>query len=117
MQEMSYTQVGDYQVPSINLREESQEALGKYGRMRQTYLQENREILYNRMLMNGTLHQHLIEVEQIAQERLQTLMQQGINKEKLTEQLKAQDPLRWTGLMNSLKAQAEEIIQKEILYS
>ena len=117
MQEMSYTQTGDYLIPDIRLKEESGELLGKYGRMRRTYLKEHREILYNRMLMNGTLYQHLLQIEQTAQERLQTLMQQGMRKENLNEQMKAQNPLRWTGLMNSLKAQAEEIILKEIIFS
>lgn len=91
--------------------------MGKYGRMRRTYLKEYREILYNKMLMNGTLYQHLLQTEKTAQERLQTLMKQGMRKENLNEQMKAQNPLRWTGLMNSLKAQAEEIILKEIIFS
>lgn len=117
MQEIQYTQGGDYLIPQLHLEQQSEEPLSRYARIRQTYLREHRETLYNHLLMSGKLYQHLKETDQSAQERLQTLMAQGMKQEGLTEAMKAQDPTRWMGLMNSLKAQAEEVILREIIYS
>ena len=117
MSELQYQREGDYQIPALSLPEQMAPPLGKYGRMRQSYLKEHREILYNQLLVNGQLYKHLAQTDQSAQERHFTLMQQGMKKEGLTETLKAKDPLRWTGLMNSLKAQAEEVILQELITS
>lgn len=117
MSELQYQREGDYQIPALSLPEQMNPPLGKYGRMRQSYLKEHREILYNQLLVNGQLYKHLAQTDRSAQERLLILMQQGMKKEGLTETLKAKDPLRWTGLMNSLKAQAEEVILQELIAS
>lgn len=117
MSELQYQREGDYQIPALSLPEQMDPPLGKYGRMRQSYLKEHREILYNQLLVNGQLYKHLAQTDQSAQERLFTQMKQGMKKEGLTEMLKAKDPLRWIGLMNSLKALAEEVILQELITS
>ena len=109
---LTYTQKGDILIPDLTLGEQPDRDLGKYGRMRLTYLREHRPGLLNRLTLNGTLFSHLLEIEDTANSRLERMMAAGV-----TEQLKASDMMTWVGLMNSCKAQAEEIILSELIYS
>ena len=111
---LQYTQNGDYLVPNIELNQ-PQTHLGKYGRMRRTFLKENRPILYNRLLLNGKLYPHLAEIDQAAKQRLEQMMPQLAKDAGATEDLKAHDPMKWVGLMNTCKAQAEEILMAELI--
>ena len=91
--------------------------LGKYGRMRKTYLKEHRPILYNQMLLSEKLYPHLLEIDETAQSRLEQMMPQLAKEAGATEELKASDPMKWVGLMNTCKAQAEEILMAELINS
>lgn len=112
---LTYTQTGDYLIPNLSIQT-TQKPLGKYGRMRQSYLKEHRPILWNQMILEETLFPHLLEIEQAAQTRLAALMPALATHAGATEQLKARDQMRWVGLMNTCKAQAEEIILDELIY-
>ena len=114
---LTYTQVGDYLIPNLALPEQPDRDLGKYGRMRRTYLKEHRPGLFNRMTLNGTLFSHLLEIEDAANSRLEQMMPQLAKAAGATEQLKASDQMKWVGLMNTCKAQAEEVIMSELIYS
>jgi len=116
MAELTYTQSGDYLIPDLSLSE-TEQPIGKYGRMRKTYLQEHRPVLWNRLILSEKLYPHLLEIEQAAQSRLSLMMPELMKSAGATESLKATDPMKWTGLMNSLKAQAEEIILNELIFS
>ena len=85
--------------------------------MRKTYLKEHRPILYNNLLLSGKLTEHLEEIDQTAHRRLEQLMQELMKTAGVTEELKARDPMRWVGLANNCKAQAEELILTELIYS
>ena len=113
---LQYTQNGDYLVPNIELNQ-PQTPLGKYGRMRRTFLKENRPILYNHLLLNGKLYPHLAEIDQAAKQRLEQMMPQLAKDAGATEDLKAHDPMKWVGLMNTCKAQAEEVIRNELIFN
>ena len=117
MIKMSYQQSGDYMIPNMTAGAQEATPLGKYGRMRKTYLKEHRPVLYNRLVLKGTLNEHLSEIDRAAQTRLDELMPVLAAENGATEELKAQDQMRWVSLMNSLKAQAEEIILTELVYS
>ena len=117
MSEMTYRQAGDYQIPNLQLENEGEKPLGKYGRMRKTYLKEHRPILYNQLLMSEKLYPHLLEIDWTAQERVDTMLPHMMEAAGVTEELKACDPMRWVGLMNTLKAQAEEIVLSEIIFN
>ena len=117
MSSLTYRQNGDYQIPNLNLTEQSNQPLGKYGRLRKTYLKEHRPILWNSMILSETLYPHLREIDQTANSRLEQMMPQLMQAAGVTEELKASDPMKWTGLMNSLKAQAEEMILRELIYN
>ena len=116
MNELTYHRNGDYLIPDLKLEGE-QTPLGKYGRMRREFIKEHRPILYNSLVVTGKLHPHLLETEESARNRLELLMPQLAAANNMTESLKAADPLRWTGMMNNLKAQAEEMILTELVYS
>ena len=114
---LTYTQMGDVLIPNLTLGEQPDRDLGKYGRMRRTYLKEYRPGLFNRLTLNGTLFNHLLEIEDTANSRLEQMMPGLAEAAGATEQLKASDPMKWVGLMNNCKAQAEEIIRAELIYS
>ena len=115
--EMEYRQVGDVQLPVLELPEKPNRNLTKYGLLRRRYLKENRPVLWGTMMMDVTLFSHLLEVEDQANEMLDQMMPSLAKEAGATEQLKARDPMKWVGLMNSCKAQAEEIILAELIYS
>ena len=115
MTSLNYTKTGDYLIPSLTLSDTPQ--IGRYGRLRRDYLKNHRPILYNRLILSEKLYPHLAEIDQTANRRMAQVMDELTKSNGLTEALKAADPMRWTGLMNNLKSQAEETILTELIYS
>ena len=112
---MSYTLHGDYYLPDLVLREE-EPTYGKYGMLRKQFLKEHRSARYQYMLLIGKLNEHLNQTDQEAREQVEMLMEQMAEKQGVTEELKAQDQMKWVRLMNNIKASAEEIILKNMVY-
>ena len=117
MNSLTYRQEGDVLLPNVSLGKMETRPLGKYGRMRKKYLQENRPVLYNSLVFSGKLQSHLLEIEETANSRLEQMMQEMAKKNGATEELKAKDQMAWVGLMNGLKNQAEEMILAELIYA
>lgn len=115
MKELTYTRVGDYYIPDLKLAEPDK-PIGKYGRMRQRYLKEHRPALYSSLLLTEKLYPHLLEIDEAAHKRMDILMPQFMKAAGVTEELKAADQMKWVGLANACRAQAEEIIVAEIIY-
>lgn len=115
MTEITYRTVNDVQIPNLSLPET--EPIGRYGRMRQRYLKEHRPVLWNQLVLTGALYEHLHEMETAAQSRIDLMLPKLAASTGATEALKASDPLRWTGLMNACKAQAEEVVLSELIYN
>ncbi|WP_270193317.1 TnpV protein [Faecalibacterium prausnitzii] len=111
---VTYPTLGDHPPTNLTLNQ-PRKPLGKYGRLRRTYLMQYRPVLYNSMLLNGTLYPHLMELEQTAESRMQQTMEQLLKQDPAPD--KAQDQLMWVQHMNSLKAQAEELVMTELIYS
>ena len=111
---LNYTQTGDYLLPNLTLNQ-PRKPLGKYGRLRRTYLKEQRPVMYHTMLLNGSLYPHLMEVEQTAENRMQQTMAQLLKQNPVPD--KEQNQMAWVQNMNSLKAQAEELVLNELIYS
>ena len=111
---VTYSTVGDYLLPNLALHQ-PKNPLRKYGRLRRTYLMNHRPVLYNTMLLNGSLCPHLMEVEQTAESRMQQMMAELLKQNPAPD--KAQKQLMWVQHMNSLKAQAEELVLTELIYS
>ena len=80
------------------------------------YLKEHRPGLYSSLILSEKLYPHLLEIDRAARERMDTMLPRMIEAAGITEELKARDPMRWVGLMNTLKAQAEEVILTELIY-
>ena len=117
MSELTYKTIGEVQIPELSLSEQTTEPLGKYGRMRKKYLQENRPILWNQMILSETLYPHLREIDRAANSRLELMMPELMKAAGVTEALKQSDPMTWVGLMNNCKAQAEETILHDLIFS
>ena len=112
---MSYTLHGDYYLPDLVLREE-EPTYGKYGMLRKQFLKEHRSARYQHLLLTGKLNEHLNQIDQEAREQVETLMEQMTEKQGVTEELKAQDQMERVRLMNNIKASAEEIVLKNMIY-
>ena len=115
MNEIAYRTVNDVQIPNLSLPET--EPIGRYGRMRQRYIKEHRPVLWNRLVLTGALYEHLHEIETAAQSRIDLMLPKLAASAGATETLKAADPMKWTGLMNACKAQAEEAVLSELIYN
>jgi hypothetical protein len=115
--EMTYTKAGDYLIPDIKLSSQETKPIGKYGQMRKQYLKEHRPILWNRLILKERLFSHLQEIDETAHQRLDEMLPQMATQAGVTEELKKKDPMAWAGMMNSLKAQAEEIILNELVFN
>ena len=116
MNELTYTRCGDYYIPDLKLSEQPEAPIGKYGRMRQRYLKEHRPGLYSSLILSEKLYPHLLEIDRAARKRMDAMLPHMMEAAGVTEELKARDPMRWVGLMNTLKAQAEEIVLTELIY-
>ena len=112
---LTYHRCGDYLLPALTIPDESV-TLGKYGRMRKTYLKEHKSILYNALLLSGKLTEHLIGVDAECRERLEILLPQMMQVEGVDEALKARDQMEWVRRMNSIQNRAEEILLNELVY-
>ena len=114
---MNYTKNGDYLIPNLTLREQEQQPLGKYGRMRKKYLKERRPVLWNNLILSEKLYPHLQQIDEAATRRMEQIIRSLAATAGATEMLKASNPMRWVGLMNTCRAQAEEIILNELVYA
>ena len=114
-QELIYTSCGDYLIPDIRLSYTSDKPLGKYGRMRRAYLEQNNPMLLDDLILTETLFPHLWKIDEIAHCRMERLTEELLERNPAPD--KATQQLAWVQHMNMLKAQAEEIIVAELIYS
>lgn len=115
MSEMTYRQAGDYQIPNLQLENEGEKPLGKYGRMRRAFLEQNNPMLLNDMILTESLFPHLWEIEETAKARVEFLMEQYLKDSPAPD--KETQQMAWVQHMNSLKAQAEEVVMTELINS
>ncbi len=113
--EITYKAVGDYFIPEIGWPE-STGPIGHFGRLRKAYLQKHRPLIFQLMLLEGTLNDHLAELNRRANERREALIRQMAANEGVDENLKAADQMTWVQSMNSICSRAEEIILHEMIY-
>ena len=111
----TYHQEGDYFLPNLAVPESV--PVGVWGQRRRRYLREHRKALYNALLLSGKLDSHLADINQQAEDMFSQLLKQMAVQKVIAEQLKADNQMRWVGLMNTCKAQTEEIICAELIYS
>ncbi len=117
MKELTYSKNGDYYIPNIKLNNENYKQLGKYGRMRKSWLMEHHSPLFNHLLLSEKLVPHLNDIDDQAQHLLDTMIPKLKAEQGVTDELKMSNQFEWIGRMNTIVAQIEEIILNEIVYA
>ena len=112
---LDYVLVGDYYIPAIELPEDDDRPIGKWGRMHRAYLEETNPLLLNHLILTGKLHIYLANLNEQAQSRYRHLVRQMAENEGITEDLKRQSQWVWVKAMNSVASRAEEIIKSEMI--
>lgn len=113
----TYTQVGDYFIPDLKLTEEEQKPIGVWGQRHRRYLKEHKRAVYTTLLTTGKLNSYLADIDQQAEGMFLRLVEQMAEREGATEKLKAEDRMRWVGLMNNIADRAMEIVNTELVYA
>ena len=114
---LQYEQNGDYQIPMLQMDEQPEGTLTKYGLMRKKFLQENKNGVYTGLLLKGKLKEHLLTIQKQAEERMEHLIEQMKQTQGVTEQLKADNQMLWVQRMNNIQHSAEEVVLKELIYN
>ena len=112
---ISYTLVGDYYIPDLQLPEENR-PIGIWGGMHKAYLEQCHPAQYNDLILTGKLWTYLADLNEQAQERLECIIAQMTAAEGVTESMKAHDQLKWVQIMNNIRSRAEEIILSEMIF-
>ena len=113
---ISYRKEGDYFIPNLSLPIQPKKQIGKYGRLRLNYLKNFNKGLYTELLIDATLKQHLLDIDECANERVHVLIKQFAESENVNEYLKEHHQMEWVQSMNNIKNRAEEIVLNEIIY-
>ena len=117
MNEITYTMVGDYNLPNLKLPEQTEVTLGRWSQMRRTYLKEHHKILYYNLLTSGKLRSHLADVEEEAQSLFLRLVKEYAERESVTEQLKAEKPMEWVRRINNIRERVTETVNAEVVFA
>ena len=112
-----YELQGDYYIPCLTLSAEEERPIGIWGQRHKRYLKEYKNVTYTTLLISGKLNSYLVDINEQAQERLETLIEQMKQAQGVTEQLKAENAFEWIGRMNNIRACAVEIVNTEIIYA
>jgi len=116
---ISYTLAvdGNYFIPDLTLPDEPEYDIGRFGLMRRHYLKNHRKGIFSAMLMSGKLDTYLAEIDQTANERLEFISRQMVEREGVTESLKSDNQMLWVGKMSNIRNRVEEIIKVDLIYS
>ena len=114
---ITYHRKGDYLIPDLSVKgTHSDYHIGLYGRLRLEYLKKNKLGSYTDLILNGTLLDHLIEIDKSANKRVKNIINELAKKENVAENLKQINQLEWVRCMNNIKNRAEEIVLNELIY-
>ena len=115
VEKIEYTKQGDYYMPNLVMEKEKIPA-GKYALMRYNYLKNYKNHELTILVMNKKLEQHLTQIQEQMSKRVEELVEMMKKQQGITEELKAKDQMTWVGLMNNIRATAEEMAANEIIY-
>ena len=113
----TYTEINGVMIPNLVLDPQPEGDIGIWGWRRKRYLKEHRKGTYNRMLMDGTITQHLININEEAMDMRDRLVEQFQQAESVSEELKRRDQMAWVGAMNSIYNRVDEIILHDLIYT
>ena len=117
MMEITYTEKDGIFYPNLALPEQTNYPIGKYGRMRHTYLREHKKAIYTALLFDGKLVAHLNEIDDAANAQMEHLTRQMARTQGISEALKAQDQMAWVSAMNNIRSTAEDIVLTELIHN
>ena len=113
----TYTMQGDYCLPDLTLPAEEERPIGVWAHRRLRYLKQHHKILYYNLLTSGKLHSHIADVEEKAQTLFLRLVKQYAEREGVTEQLKAENPMEWVRRTNNIRERVTEVVTAEVLFA
>lgn len=114
---ITYTQQGDYLLPDLKLPEQPKVEIGVFGQRHKRYLKEHHRLIYFNLLTSCKLAAYLADIDSQANDMYDLLVSQLSEKENITEQLKAQNPMEWIRKINAIRITAAEIVNREIIYT
>ena len=112
----TYTMQGDYRLPNLTAEETDTRPIGVWGQRRLHYLKHHRKVLYYNLLTSGKLHSHLADIEEQAQKLFTSLTNDLVQKEGITEQLKATDQMKWVRQMNNIRERVIETVYSDMVF-
>ena len=112
----TYTMQGDYRLPNLTLPAEEERLIGVWAQRRRQYLKQHHKILYYNLLTSGKLRSHLADVEEEAQLLFLRLVKEYAEREDVTEQLKAENPMKWVRMMNNIRERVNEVVNAEMIF-
>lgn len=112
----TYTMQGDYCLPNLIPPGKEERPIGVWGQRRLRYLKQHHKILYCNLLTTGKLYSHLADVEEETQELFFRLVKEYAEKEGITEQLKAENPMEWVGKMNNIRQRVSDVLNAEMIF-
>ena len=113
----TYTQVGDYLLPNLELPEEEKQTIGVWGQRHRCYLKDHRRATYATLLTSEKLNDYLADIDRQAEKMFSRLVKQMAETEGITEALKSGEPMEWVGRMNNIRNRAMEIVNTELIYT
>ena len=113
----TYTLQGDYYLPDLTLPAEEERPIGVWEQRHRQYLKQHHKIPYYNLLTSGKLHSHLADAEKEAQSLFLRLEKEYAEREGITEQLKAENPMEWVGRMNNIQRRVTEIVNHDVVYA
>ena len=113
----TYTMQGDYCLPNLTLPPEEERHIGVWAHRRRQYLKQHHKILYYNLLTSGKLRFHLADVEEEAQSLFLRLVKEYAEREGVTEQLKAENPMEWVRMMNNIRERVNEVVNAEMIFT
>lgn len=115
--ELTYTEKDGLLIPDLILDDQPSGPIGKYGRMQKRYLEQKHDGTFTALVLSGKLTQHLLDIDQAAQEQMASLIRQLAAAEGVTEELKNHDQMEWVRRMNSIRNRAEEMVVNDLIYN
>ncbi len=112
-----YTLQGDYYLPDLKLPDKENKPIGLWGQRHARHLKQNHKVLYMNLLTSGKLSSYLADIDKQAEDMFFRLVKQMAKREGVTEQLKADNQMKWVARMNNIRSRATEIVNNEIIYN
>ena len=113
---IKYELKGEQYYPMFGIAEQKEHSIGKYGQLHLAYIKQHKRGTYTTLLTEGKLNAHLHEIDAQANEMVEAIVANLARERGIDEELKASDALKWVAEMNNIKASAEEIVLREVVY-